>query len=86
MTATLRHGEKLNVGEDVTLAGWHHTCEGVIFTILEITPHDPCESGTFILVFKKDEPDRLVKGSTGKGLDANWFKKVTNKKDNDGKK
>lgn len=77
MKAKLRDGTELEIGDEVETS-WTVKCLGIIFVVFEIIPWETSESHTMVNVHVKGEPDRVLKSTTGLGLDANWFRKINN--------
>ena len=75
MTATTRNGEIISIGDEVE-TNWSPKCLGVVFVVFEINPFEDCESGHMVNVHVKGLPDRILKSSSGSGLDTNWFKAI----------
>lgn len=77
--AIQRDGTMLRLNEEVTIKpGLNSHYRGLTFIIIEMTPFGECESGTLCKVQVKGDESKVVKGTTGNGIDANWFKKVEN--------
>lgn len=82
MTATLRDGTILNIGDEVS-THYHKKCIGLTFVVEAITPYLNCESGTMIVAALKEDRTRKIVGFKKEdfefpveGIDANWFKKI----------
>lgn len=70
--ATRRDGVEIKVGQQVT-TDFHPECVGRVFIVIKFTPYN-CESGYMCLTHLDGAQDRELKGSSGLGLDTNWFK------------
>lgn len=73
--ATLRNGDILRLGDFVS-TDFHPKCEGKVFVIFEMTEVPNSESGVLCNVHLKGDKEKVLKTSSGKGLDANWFQPV----------
>ena len=78
----LREGQMLFVGDECTIDDGILTGllkeahEGRTFIIEMMTPWTACESGMLVIARQKDKPELKTTGIGGKGIDANWFKKI----------
>lgn len=73
--AKTRDDQIINVGDIVTTT-YHKKCIGHKFVVFEITEYESCESGWLVNVHLENNSEKILKSTTGKGIDANWFKKV----------
>lgn len=77
--AIQRNGTILHLNDEVTIRpGLNSHYAGLTFIIIEMTPCGECESGTLCKAQVKGDESKVVKGSTGSGIDANWLQKVEN--------
>lgn len=79
----LREGQILSIGDEVTIDAGILTGllkethkEGEVFVIEIMTPWLYCESQMLVIAARKDDPEKKTNGVAGKGIDANWFKKI----------
>ncbi len=78
----LRDGSILSVGEEATvhpgiLTGLlKEAHEGKTFIIEKMTEWPNCESGALVIAYQKNDSELKTTGIGGKGIDANWFKKL----------
>lgn len=79
----LREGEILSIGDecividDILFGLLKDAHKDKTFIIESMIPWKNCESGMLVTARQKDKPELKTTGIAGKGIDANWFKKIT---------
>lgn len=74
---TLATGETLSLKDEVHCTYPGRDYEGKVYVIYEMNPYPHCMSGMNIKAYLKENPEEKIVGKfDGRGLDANWFKKI----------
>lgn len=70
----IKPGDEVNMMKG--LPGTHAGHEDETFVVATVTPFDACKSGFNIIAELKSNRQIRTVGMDGRGLDANWFKKI----------